>query len=231
MEQSQKPVVFTDIDGTFFRSSLFIELIERLIEHDIFPLESRAEFEADYHAWLDREGTYEAYIGSMIHTFLKHIKGVHYGEVADIGREMVADHQKRVYRYTRDKIKELKEAGYYVVAISQSPKMILDEFCAPYGFDKVYGRIYEIGPTDRFTGYVLDEEVIADKANIVQRVFEKEFVTDEDSIAIGDTEGDITMFEQVEHPICFNPNQTLYDQAQKMRWKVVVERKDVIYEL
>tara|TARA_B100000745_G_scaffold299997_1_gene252343 strand:- start:934 stop:1617 length:684 start_codon:yes stop_codon:yes gene_type:complete len=224
-------IAFFDIDGTVFRSSLFIELIEKLIADGDFPTEAVQEYEAVYKRWLDREGSYEAYIEAMIATFLHHIKGVHYGTVADAGREMIEIHRKRVYRYTRDLIRKLKGEEYYVVAISQSPKTILDEFCKSYGFDKVYGRMYEIGPTDRFTGVVIDEEIIKDKANIVARVLEKEWVTKEGSIAVGDTEGDISMFDSVATPICFNPNKLLYDHALKMGWKVVIERKDVIYEL
>ena len=37
--------------------------------------------------------------------------------------------------------------------------------------------------------------------------------------------------EMVENPICFNPNEKLYTEAKRQGWKVVVERKDVIYEL
>lgn len=227
----KQKVAFFDIDGTVFRSSLFIELIEKLIEEEVFPKEAEAEYILPYTRWRNREGSYEAYIEAMIATFFNHIKGVHYGKVADLGREVIEVHEKRVYRYTRDLIKQLKKEGYYVVAISQSPKAILDAFCKTYGFDKVYGRIYEIGPTDRFTGVVVDEEVIKDKANIVKRVFAKTEFSQEGSIAVGDTEGDITMFESVENPICFNPNKKLYEHAQKTGWKVVVERKDVIYEL
>ena len=197
----------------------------------MFPAEVTEEYWAPYQRWLNREGGYDAYIEAMIVTFLRHIKGVHYGAVADAGREVIEVHQKRVYRYTRDLIKQLKREGYYVVAISQSPKAILDQFCKSYGFDKVYGRMYEIGPTDRFTGVVIDEDIIKDKANIVERVFEKEWVSKGGSIAVGDTEGDITMFESVDQPICFNPNKRLYQHAQKAGWKVVVERKDVIYEM
>lgn len=227
----QQKVAFFDIDGTVFRSSLFIELIEKLIAEGDFPPEAVLEYEAAFECWRNREGTYEAYIEAMIVTFYKYIKGIPYGVVADAGKEMIQVHKKRVYRYTRDLIKQLKHEGYYVVAISQSPKAILDEFCKSYGFDKVYGRMYEIGPTDRFTGVVTDEEIIKNKANIVARVLESEEVTAEGSIAVGDTEGDISMFEAVEKPICFNPNKKLYDHAQEKGWKVVVERKDMIYQL
>lgn len=227
----KRPVAFFDIDGTLFRSSLLIELSERLAAADVFPPGSAEEYAAERTAWFDRTGTYEAYIGAVIHSFCRHIKGVHYGTLADIGREVVRESGRRVYRYTRDRIAALKHDGYFLVAISQSPKTILDEFCGSYGFDKVYGRIYEIGPQDRFTGRTDGEHLIANKANIVRRVYEREPVVREGSVGVGDTEGDITLLESVEHPVCFNPNEQLYRHARRVGWPVVVERKDVIYEL
>jgi len=226
-----KKVAFFDIDGTVFRSSLLVELVEKLIDAEIFPPKVREAYREEFVAWRDREGTYEDYISAVVASFLKHIKGVFYGDLADIGRIVVAEQSKHVYRYTRDLIQKLKKEGYYLVAISQSPKTILDDFCRSYGFDKVYGRIYEIGPEDHFTGEVADVHLIENKANIVRRVLEKEEVTLEGSIAVGDTEGDISLLEMVEQPICFNPNKTLYNYANRMGWKVIVERKDMIYEL
>lgn len=227
----KNPVAVFDIDGTVFRSSLLIELVEKMLAAGLFPAEAREEFDLLERQWRDREGRYEDYINAVVAVFLKNIKGVFYGDMADVGRELVAMQSKRVYRYTRDLISELKSEGYYLVAISQSPKTILDEFCRQYGFDKVYGRMYETGPQDRFTGNVIDEHLIANKANIVSRVIEKEGLTREGSVGVGDTEGDIPLLESVELPICFNPNQSLLDYAKRRDWKVVVERKDVVYEL
>jgi phosphoserine phosphatase len=48
---------------------------------------------------------------------------------------------------------------------------------------------------------------------------------------VGDTEGDVAFLELVTEPIAFNPNKELYRHAKRMGWKVVVERKDVIYEI
>ncbi len=225
-------VAFFDIDGTLFRSSLLIELVEALISEGIFPAEARDVYHHERRQWLDREGSYDAYIAALIDAFLQHIKGVHYGTFADVGKRVVARNQKRVYRYTRDLIRELKRDGYFLVAISQSPKTVLDAFCKDYGFDKVYGRIYEIGPQDRFTGEVQDEHLIENKANIVARVFERHTdLTKDGAVAVGDTDGDIPLLSSVARPICFNPNAELYKHAKKAGWEVVVERKDVIYTL
>lgn len=224
-------VAFFDIDGTVFRSSLLIRLVEELVAAGVFPENVADGYGAAYEAWQNREGTYEDYIAAVIAVYLENIKGVHYGTVADIGRAVVREQSHRVYRYTRDLIAELKRDNYFLVAISQSPKSILDVFCREYGFDKVYGRMYEIGPTDRFTGVIEDEHIIQNKANIVHRVLSSgEFAT-EAAIAVGDTEGDIPMLDAVARPICFNPNQALFTHAKRVGWEVVVERKDVIYHL
>ena len=228
----KKPVAFFDIDGTLFRSSLLIELVRELVHEGAFPADVQAGYANALAAWQAREGAYDAYIASVIDTFLGHLKGVHYGVLADVGRRVVSLESKHVYRYTRDYLQELKDEGYMLIAISQSPKTVLDEFCRQYGFDKVYGRMYEIGPSDCFTGEVIDEHLISNKANIVKRVFDRHpELTHEGSIAIGDTDGDIPLLENVDLPICFNPNQALYDHAKRQGWQVVVERKDVIYKL
>ncbi|MCH7529708.1 HAD family phosphatase [Patescibacteria group bacterium] len=230
MESKRKVAIF-DIDGTIFRSSLLIELLNALIEAELFPKEARALYEKEYNKWLNRKGSYEDYVEAFVAAFMIHLKGVYYGDFADAAEKMIALHKDRVYRYTSDLIKDLKKKNYYLLAISQSPKTALDGFCKHLGFDKVYGRIYELGPEECFTGEIVDLHLIANKANIVKRAVEKEKLTLKDSIGVGDTEGDISFLEMVETPICFNPNAMLYKHSKRMKWKVVIERKDVIYEL
>jgi len=226
-----KKVAIFDVDGTIFRSSMVIELVETLIEEGVFSKEAAKEYEKEYRTWFEREGGYEEYIHAVVKTFMKNIKGVHYGTFSDIAKQVVQRQQKRVYRYTRDLVRRLKKDGYFLLAISQSPKTVVEEFCKNLGFDKVYGRIYEIGPQDFFTGAVVDEHLIMNKANIVHRALLKEGLSLKGSIGVGDTEGDIPLLELVEEPICFNPNNNLYKHAKRLGWQIVVERKDVIYSL
>ena len=226
-----KKVAILDIDGTIFRSSLLIELVEELIKENVFPKETEQIYQKEFDAWLNRKDTYEKYITAVVEAFVKNIKGVPYKDFMRVAETVVSGKKDRVYRYTRDLVKELKDKNYYLLAISQSPKGILDEFCDELGFDKVYGRFYELGPEDRFTGEIVDSHLIMNKANIVHRVMEKENLTLKGSIGVGDTEGDIPVLEMVDNPICFNPNMLLYKAAKRNGWKVVVERKDVIYNI
>lgn len=226
----QKVAVF-DVDGTIFRSSLLIQLVNKLIEDGAFPREARRAYEREYEKWLNREGGYQEYINAIVQTFNKYLKGVHYGALADAAEEVAEKQWKRVYRYTRDLIKDLKRRGYFLLAVSHSPKTVLDKFCPRMGFNKSYGIVYEIGPQELFTGKIQDEHIILNKAAILKRAVEKENLTLARSIGVGDTESDIPFLELVAEPICFNPNLNLYRYAKRMKWRVVVERKDVIYEL
>lgn len=220
-----------DVDGTIFRSSLLIELVEAMIEERLWAPEVRLGYAKEYERWLDRRGSYEDYLTAVVEVFMEHLKGIRYRDFEQVVKKVIKKCEGRVYTYTRGLLKELKKKKYFLLAISQSPKAILDPFCKKLGFDKVYGRFYELGPTDRFTGNVVDEHLIANKANIVRRVLEKEGLTLKDSIGVGDTESDFSFLELVERPICFNPNAKLYRHARREGWKVVVERKDVIYEI
>ena len=229
--QSKRRVAIFDVDGTIFRSSLLIQVVNRLIEKNVFPASTRDVYESEYERWLNREGDYEEYIGAVVGAFVGHLKGVHYSALADAAEEVVDEQWKRVYKYTRQLLKDLKKRGYFLLAVSHSPKTVLDKFCPRLGFNKTYGMIYEIGPTECFTGKIIEEHLILNKSSIVRRAIEKENLTLAHSIGVGDTESDISFLDMVANPICFNPNAKLYRYAKRMKWNVIVERKDVVYEL
>lgn len=224
-------VAIFDVDGTIFRSSLLIELVEVLIDRGVFDVSVRDQYEAQKMEWLDREDDYEKYIMAVVGVFVENIKGVPQEVLTESAVLVIERYRNRTYRYTLDLITDLKEKGYFLLAVSQSPKEILDLFCVELGFDKVYGRLYEVGDDGVYTGNILEEEIIQDKALAFQRAIERENLTLEESVGIGDTEGDIPFLEMVDIPICFNPNLKLYTRALENNWKVVVERKDVVYEL
>ena len=226
-----KKVAIFDIDGTVFRSSLLIELTDALVQEDVFPSRVRKLYTRACENWLNQKGPYKEYIEAVIKAFNQNIKGVQYNEFSKIAKKVVAFHKNRIYRYSRDIVRNLKKKGYYLLAISHSPKKIVEEFCRKLGFNKVYGLIYETDSQKRFTGRILYLELISDKAKILKRAIEKEKLTLKGSVGVGDTESDIAFLKMVEKPICFNPNQKLYQYAKRAGWKIIVERKDVIYHL
>ena len=84
--KKQKVAVF-DIDGTVFRSSLLIELVETLIKNGIFSSNVRKEYSNEYERWLDRKGNYEKYINAVIKAFDKNIPAFQlYGKLYSTAR-------------------------------------------------------------------------------------------------------------------------------------------------
>lgn len=226
----KKKIAIFDLDGTVFRSSLLIELLEGLIEEGIFPERARKIYAREYQKWLDRKGPYEDYIEKISQAYRKFIKGVRAKKVWQVARKVLAFQKNRTYRFTRYLVSKLKK-NYYLLAISGSPRTMVKQFGKEFGFDKTYSRIFETDKKGRFTGKILFEEVVKDKGKILERAIEKENLTLKGSIGVGDTEIDIPFLKLVEVPIAFNPNFKLYQYAKKRNWQLIIERKDVIYKL
>ncbi|MFY9457793.1 MAG: HAD-IB family hydrolase [Candidatus Spechtbacterales bacterium] len=225
----QKLAVF-DIDGTIFRSSLLIELVERMIEEGLFPQKMRVIYGEEYQRWLDRRGSYDDYIKKVVGAYISNIKGVRLSDAMDIAERLMIFHKNRVYRYTRDLVSKLKKT-HFLLAISHSPYHIVEPFCREWGFQKVYAMIYEIDENEIFTGRVMHEDFMKQKDKVLKRAVEKENLTLKGSVGVGDSESDIPMLKMVSRPIAFNPNRNLYQAAKRNRWEIVVERKDMIYKL
>ena len=226
----QRLAIF-DIDGTIFRSSLLIELINGLVEHGVFPQKAKQEMEKEYLAWLDRKGEYDDYLAKVIQIHLKYIQNKKYADVNAVAEQVVKFMKNRVYRYTRDLLKKLKTQNFHIITISGSPTYIVSKFAKAFGFQAYFGSEYEV-QNGRFTGKVLNLETFYKKAHVLNLYIEnkKLKVNFKKSLAVGDTESDVAMLELVGSPIAFNPNSGLARIAKERGWKVIVE-KDVIYEI
>lgn len=228
-KQVTKLAVF-DIDGTIFRSSLVIELSHALVEEGVFPVAAKEKIAKEYLAWLDRKGTYEAYINKVVKIYNKYIKGKDFSVVNKIAQAVILYQKDRVYRYTRDLIKQLKKQNYFLVAISGSPSYIVEKYAKAIGFKLFFGTELEI-KNGKFTGGVVSFDSALNKAKILKRLAVDYNINLKQSVAVGDTESDIPMLSLVGKPIAFNPNLELARVAKKKKWQIVVERKDVVYEI
>lgn len=229
--QKQKLGVF-DIDGTIFRSSLTVELVNGFFEAGIFPVSAKKEMERDYLAWMDRKADYDQFTKKLIEILFEHLPGKKSQDVDRVVDNILEWQKDRVYRYTRDLIQTLRKKGYYLIAISGSPSYIVQKFAIGMGFHVAYGLFYE-AVEGTFTGQIVSLDPVEHKEKVLDRILKK-YKIDADlkqSYAVGDTHVDIPLLEMVGCPIAFNPNRELAEYAKKKKWKIVVERKDVIYDI
>ncbi len=220
-----------DIDGTIFRSSLLIELSHALVDAGIFPKAAQKEIAKEYLAWVNRKGSYEAYINKVVKIYVKHISGKEFKKVDSVAKKVIAFQKDRVYRFTRDLIKKLKAQNYFLAAISGSPSYIVSAYAKAIGFNVCFGTELEV-INGKFTGKVTSLDSAFNKAKIIKSLTKKyPSIKLGNSIAVGDTETDIAMLSLVGRPIAFNPNLHLAKIAQNHKWSIIAERKDVIYNL
>ncbi len=227
---NQRPFAVFDIDGTIFRSSLFLEMTYRAIDTGIIPDLFNNDVKEFRNAWLKRKDSeaYEKYITEAVTAFRKHIVGVKVNDLQKIAKQTVGEFHEHSYIYTRDLLKNLKAKGYYLIAITGSPSEIANEFIKKYDFDylKSTEMIHKDG---RYLG--LDKPADQNKQQYLRDVIKLKNLCTKNSFAVGDTKNDSQMLEMVENPIAFNPDKKLFKIAKENSWKIVVERKNMIYEL
>jgi len=231
MSKKKDKIAIFDVDGTIFRKNLHFELIDELVWMKIFPREVRKRLVELYTNWLEHEGTYEIYRQALVDVYSQYVKGCAKEDVERASKNVIPFHEKRTYIFAENLINQLKEKSYSIIAVSGSPLEIVEEYNRRHlKFDAVFGSVYEIDERGTYTGKATFEPVKNKGQVVKQYIFENSLALDE-SYGVGDTESDVSFLEMVEYPIAFNPNQNLMEIAKKKKWRIVVEKKDVIYEI
>jgi HAD superfamily hydrolase (TIGR01490 family) len=226
----KKKLAIFDIDGTIFRKNLHFELIDELSWRGIFSKDARRTLVRIYANWLEHRGTYEEYRKKIVSTYEKELKGCRQKDIIDASRKVADFNKDRVYIFARDLIKKLRADGYILIAISGSPVEIVKEYNKYLKLDEVFGSVYETEGKGIYTGKTVFEPV-RHKGHLVGQYISEKCLTLRDSVGVGDTESDVSFLKMVEHPIAFNPNMNLEKTARRKKWRIVVEKKDVIYDI
>jgi HAD superfamily hydrolase (TIGR01490 family) len=227
--KKNKIAVF-DIDDTIFRETLIVALMKSLIYRKIFPQKAKKEVEDEYFAWINKKGTYQKYINEVLRVYRKYIKGCKQKDIIKVAKQDVIPYFKdRVYLFTRDLVKKLRKS-HLLISISGSPQETVTEYNRYLKFDQAFGSIFEVGRDGRYSGkFLLD--VGKKKAKILKDFIKQNNLSLKDSFGVGDSQVDISFLKLVEHPIVFNPSVGLYKLAKRKKWKIVVEKKDTIYQI
>lgn len=227
---ARKFAVF-DIDGTLIRWQLYHGVVDNLAKRKLISDELFQTARAARMEWKKRTDpdAFKVYERKLVRIFDKAIITISYDDFMASVQAVFMEYKDQTYVYTRNLIRQLKEQGYMLFAISASQIQIVELLAKHYGFDDCGGSRYEV-KDGAFTGrkFVLLRE---EKPKLLEWLVAKHKADFTGSIGVGDSESDIPMLMRVAQPIAFNPSQLLYTYAREQRWKIVVERKNVVYEL
>lgn len=219
-----------DIDGTVYREAMSFIVAEELLTGPAFKEEVELLAVAR-HAYKSRGSTeaYWTYNKTILDVFKKALLHTAPEQLDEVITNLLRHKSDYCYAYTTQLIKQLKQGGRTLVAISGSIANIVEPFARSLGFDYVVASGLEV-IDGKFTGERATETKQG-KDKILRDLVAEHGLTLKDSIGVGDTHRDIPMLAVTEHPIAFNPNAALYGEAEKHGWKIVLERKNMIYEL
>ena len=225
-----KPLALFDLDGTFFRWQLYHELVFEFKNQGVFATETAEKLDTALIEWQAKRRSWRDYEHEVIHALEPRIKDMSIELLESTARNVVSRSGHKVYNYTKNLLDSLKKDGYHVLAISGSQQEIAQIFAEQYGFDNCLGALYE-RTGDHFSGGII-RRVPGRKHEIIQEyLHEHPTLTLTKSVAVGDSEGDISMLELVDQPIAFNPSSGLLEIAKERGWDIVIERKNIAYTL
>ena len=228
---------FFDIDGTIYREGLITEVFKKIIKYDLVD-ENKwfKEVKPAYINWDKRQGDYDTYLLKMVDVYIEAIKGLDKYHIDYIDKKVIEQKGDRVYTFSREIIKLHKENGDIVIAISGSPIELVREMSLKYHMDDYRGTIYELDKDNKYNGYITPMWDSESKKKAIKELCEKYDIDLSKSYAYGDTAGDFTMFKSVGIPYAMNPTRELItkimdDEELKKKINIIVERKDVTYQL
>ncbi len=228
---------FFDIDGTLYRDSLMVEHFKKLLKYEVIdPSLWHNHAKKTYQNWDKRQGNYDDYLLEIANIYIDVMKGLNYKQTEFIANQVVQLKGDRVYRYTRARINWHKNNHHKVIFISGSPSYLVSKMAKKYEVTDFKGTEYLIDNKGNFTGEIIQ---MWDSHNKKQAMleFEKKYNIDmHQSYSYGDTHGDFDMLQMVGHPIAINPTKELLqtiqcDEEIRKKILIIVERKDVIYQL
>ena len=228
--ETPRPYAAFDIDGTIIRWQLYHALNDALVKRGLIDAKAFATVREARMSWKRRTGddAFSAYESEMVRVFDEHLPKLRYEDVKTVTDTVIDEYKDQVYTFTRDLLRELKSEGYLLFAVSGSPKFIVDPLAKHYGFDDAVGTYYSV-ENGIFTG---DKDLsMGRKPELLRELIAKHGAIAMGSVAVGDSGGDASMLDMVEQPIAFNPDKKLFHHAKEQGWKVVVERKNMVYKL
>lgn len=225
----RKKIAIFDIDGTIYRSSLLFRTFDILIARKMFKRRVYWEALKIRNAWFNRRTDYLLYSRKLVELIKENIIGISQKQVLEVSRELVRSQKSIYFKYTRNLIKHLRRE-YILIGLSGSLTENLTELNKYLKFDYVFGTEFEVGKNGHYTGTILSEPA-KDKDNFIKEFIENNKLSLNNSVTVGDTINDYGILKMVENPIIFNPDAELYRYARKHKWKIVVERKNVIYKI
>lgn len=216
-----KPDAVFDLDGTVFKFTVLEQYVTWLCDQQVFEPLSK-DIEQSRLVWKsseNNEANYKEHTSKLVRFFIGQVAGKNTTTLQQAAEIVAGQTAYRQWDITRNLVSELRDT-HNVMAISLMPDWLMPPFTRDLGFVARIGCTY-VTQDNNFTG----EAYTIDKAT-AYRELRQDDTTNLD-IAMGDTMGDLSIFNIARRPIAFNPSFTLASEVAS-RATMVSAGKDLV---
>lgn len=213
-------IAFFDIDGTIYKGHLIIPLSSQQYKDGIIDITCLNQINNDFNLYKSGQVNYENSITNFIVHWAQGLKEKSFDKVLKHAQKFITKQKENFYPYSYKIFDLLKEKGYETFFVTAEPDFLAQVVFEQFNLTGFTSSKFEI--IDRlFTGNTLLS--LAKKENKEQETLKLlNTYNKKDSLAFGDSEGDIEMLKLVEKPICINPTEGLRKIAQEKDWLITI---------
>jgi HAD superfamily phosphoserine phosphatase-like hydrolase len=225
-----KKYLILDVDGTLISQHASLIYFNQLAEHSPPIREVVERAKPLYNTYKQRNGSFQRHLDVMSEIWDRNLHVGIPAEIIQIAAQETARHAgARMYAFVRELLKVAKMHGYRIVFVSGSPIEVVRELTKTVEPDHIFATTFPLdahgayadGP---YVRYGKHKQRAIDALNSSEHPIE--YTT---SVAIGDTENDLSLFEGVRFPICFQPTGRLMERLKDEGYPYVVETRDVLH--
>ncbi len=211
---STKSIALFDLDKTIYNNYSLFGFIQSLVEDgtiDKKVLETVISETKKYHTG---EQSYSDAAKTALTVFAKSLQGLTYDQLLKSAQNSFQKNISNFYPYFANILPTLKKT-HKVYLITTNFQAIAETVKNMFNLDGYLCTQYEV-KDGKFTGEIVS--TLADGKDVVESLVSPD---DQFSLAVGDSENDISMLDKVKIPICINPSPELLKVATERNWLVV----------
>lgn len=208
-------VAFFDLDKTIYKNHSFFEIAKNAVDLGRASEQSWLTIQELLTQYKNGQLSYKDTANKLLEAFANAIKGERYGDLYKDSKDYFLTNKNNFYPYFEQYLPELQKT-HDVYLVTTNAQFVAQAVSDIFNLSGYFSTEYEV-VNGIFTGKVLRS--LANGKALINDMLTK--YGKQHSLAVGDSENDISMLERVEIPICINPNDKLRDFATQNDWKII----------
>jgi HAD superfamily hydrolase (TIGR01490 family) len=211
----QKHIALFDLDGTLYKGAILFDLSHYFEKVGIFSLDRKEIILNDFQKYKEKRQDYTTTVVNVLNNFAHGLKGQNLDDVMQKSRSFIHAKSENFFNYVPQLFSELVRT-HDVFLVSAAPDFACKPVAEFFGIQGYLSSKYSV-QDGVFTGEVNAYlSASHQKKAVITPILQKYGLPN--SIAVGDSIGDIDMIESVAISVCINPSPELLRVAKTKNW-------------